>query len=57
MRKRKALAGKAAAILMGGCLLQLGGCSLASLGGLGGLGGLVAAPLLLPLFGGLFGGN
>lgn len=52
MRKYKKLAGKAVAILMGGCILQLGGCSLGSLGGLG---GLVAAPLLLQTFGGLFG--
>ncbi len=52
MRKRPVLAGKAAAVLLGGCLLQFGGCN-----PLTGLLVLAAAPTLSDTFSGLLGGT
>lgn len=52
MRKRNVLAGKAAAVLLGGCLLQFGGCNPVT-----GLLVLAAAPTLSDTFSGFLGGT
>ena len=52
MRKRQIIAGKALAILLGGCLLQFGGCN-----PLTGLLLVAAAPTLSDTFSGFLGGT